>query len=368
VSGEIQLPACTIDERRADLLSPSPPFVDLNAIDFVEVDPSDHRILRVTFLKPIPASGYGLPADPTKILIDGGTRVVGITAVSAAVESASVLRIDVDRGGDYSPYTLTLEAAQLDPAKRSTVFSFMAACPTDVDCRPAPCPPEALVEPQLDYLAKDYASFRQLLLDLLARLNPDWLERNPSDLGIALLELLAYTGDHLSYYQDAVATEAYLETVRTRISARRHARLIDYRMHDGRNAWAPVHLTVTADDTLPRGTALFTRITSPLPGDAAPPDPVIAPGSVSVDALERNPSLRGVRAFETAYTAALHVANNEIRAHTWGEDECCLPAGRRWPPATTSCSKRWSAHAPAQPPTRTRSAVSCSGSRASMTA
>jgi len=52
-------------------------------------------------------------------------------------------------------------------------------------------------------LAKDYSSFRRLLIDLIPQLNPNWLERNPSDLGIALLELLAYEGDYLSYFQDA---------------------------------------------------------------------------------------------------------------------------------------------------------------------
>src|SRR4029077_15545434 len=61
----------------------------------------------------------------------------------------------------------------------------------------------------------------------------DWRERHVPDLGIALVELLAYTGDYLSYYQDAVATEAYLETARQRISVRRHVRLVDYAMHEG---------------------------------------------------------------------------------------------------------------------------------------
>jgi hypothetical protein len=329
VTGELGIPACTVDERREALLSPSPPAVDLNGIDFVEVDAADHRILRVSFLKPIPAGGYGIPGDLTRVSIDGGTRIVGIEPMSATVESASVLRIDVDTGGDYSPYVLSLDAAGLDPVKRSTVFSFMASCPTDVDCRPAPCPPKVLAEPLLDYLAKDYESFRRLLLDLLPTLNPDWLERNPSDLGIALVELLAYTGDHLSYYQDAVANEAYLDTVRTRISARRHARLIDYRMHDGRNAWAAVHFTVNSTGTLPRGTALFTRISAPLRGSSSPPERVLAAGAITVDDLERDPSLAGVVAFETAYTAELHQANNEIRIHAWGDEECCLPAGTR---------------------------------------
>ena len=50
--------------------------------------------------------------------------------------------------------------------------------------------------PPIDYLAKDYASFRRLMLDRLALLVPDWRERNPADLGVALVELLAYAGDH----------------------------------------------------------------------------------------------------------------------------------------------------------------------------
>ena len=59
-----------------------------------------------------------------------------------------------------------------------------------------------------------------------------------------LAELIAYVGDHLSYQQDAVATEAYLETARSRISLRRHALLVDYRVHDGCNARAWVRLQV----------------------------------------------------------------------------------------------------------------------------
>ena len=72
---------------------------------------------------------------------------------------------------------------------------------------------------------------------------PDWKERHVPDIGITLVEVLAYVGDHLSYYQDAVATEAYLETARKRVSVKRHARLVDYVMHEGCNAraWVCVH-------------------------------------------------------------------------------------------------------------------------------
>jgi hypothetical protein len=332
VSDDLLIPTCEADERRADLVAPPPSgvtVVDLNGIDFVEVDPDDHRVLRVSFLKPLPPDAYGLPDHPReRIAVGGGTRIVGIRAVKAVRESSLVLRVEVDQGGDYSPYVLSLTADELDRVKRSVTFSFMASCPTDLDCRERrECPPEELEEPALDYLAKDYASFRRLLLDLLPQLDPGWVERNPADLGIALVELLAYHGDRLSYFQDAVANEAYLDTVRKRISARRHAHLIDYRMHDGRNAWAAAHVTVSATGQIPRGTALFTRILAPLRGQGAPPGVVLEAGRITVDDLAGSPGLAGVVAFETAHDAELHVENNEIRIHTFGEEDCCVESG-----------------------------------------
>jgi len=50
---------------------------------------------------------------------------------------------------------------------------------------------------------------------------PKWTGIDSSDLGLALLELLAYVGDQLSYYQDEIANEAYLSTARRRISTHR---------------------------------------------------------------------------------------------------------------------------------------------------
>jgi predicted phage baseplate assembly protein len=128
------------------------------------------------------------------------------------------------------------------------------------------CPPPERDEPEINYLARDYASFRQLILDRLALIMPDWQERHVPDLGITLVELLAYAGDHLSYYQDAVATEAYLDTARQRISVRRHARLMDYALHEGSNARAWVCLATDTDLTLdPATIALITGYNNALP-------------------------------------------------------------------------------------------------------
>src|SRR5690606_5996430 len=61
------------------------------------------------------------------------------------------------------------------------------------------------------------------------------------------------------YYQDAVAQEAYLGTARRRISVRRHARLVDYFLHEGCNARAFVCVNPPADLVLqPEEFALLT--------------------------------------------------------------------------------------------------------------
>jgi hypothetical protein len=104
--------------------------------------------------------------------------------------------------------------------------------------------------PEVNYLAKDYASFRRLMLDRLALLLPKGIQDQPADLQVALVELLAYTADHLSYYQDAVATEAYLGTARSRISLRRHARLLNYRLHEGCNARVWIYCEVTEEQNV----------------------------------------------------------------------------------------------------------------------
>lgn len=101
--------------------------------------------------------------------------------------------------------------------------------------------------PAIDYLSKDFASFRQVMLDRLSATLPQWEERHLPDLGMTLVDLLAYVGDYLSYYQDAVATEAYLGTARQRISVRRHARLLDYVLHEGCNARTWVHVEVQGE-------------------------------------------------------------------------------------------------------------------------
>ncbi len=66
----------------------------------------------------------------------------------------------------------------------------------------------------------------------LLREQPD-ADLSIADPTITVLELFAHAGDVLHYRLDRVATEAYLETARLRMSVKRHARLVDFALSDG---------------------------------------------------------------------------------------------------------------------------------------
>ena len=240
-----------------------------------------------------------------------------------------MLKVEVDQAGDFSLYTLRLVTdasddavpAGIDPQLAAVQFSFKVECPSPFDCAPQPvCPPAPMAVPDIDYLAKDYASFRRLMLDRMAVLMPAWKERNPADIGVMLVEALAYSADQLSYQQDAVATEAYLRTARKRISLRRHARLMDYFISEGCNARAWVHLQVSADvigvgpndPALPAGSKITTQI--------ARQEIIIADDPRVYEQAEV--------IFETLEPVQfLYVAHNEIEFYTWSDERCCLTKG-----------------------------------------
>jgi hypothetical protein len=347
-------PSCHDVARRGRLLEQKAQ----NGIDFIEFEeitgPPAKHILHVHFLLDLPADAHGLPADLSKLRVHGGTRITGIAVTRATRAGNQVLDVEVDQQGDYSPYLLAIGWSRDEPVLRRDdagmwrwdegawhydftqidrpfsvgPINFRPGCPIDFDCSPArDCPPGALPEPALDYLARDYASFRQLLLDLVAQRHPTWTERSPADIGMALVELFAYEGDHLSYFQDAIANETYLDTARQRVSAKRHAKLVDYQMHDGRNAWTFVHLEVTARGAMGPGQQLVTQITSPMRHELQAPGTLLKP--MVDDAYRTDAALAQVRVFETSATAAFDPLSNELYIHAWGNEQCCLPRGTR---------------------------------------
>lgn len=321
------------DDARRDAVRAKP---ELNGLDYLEVR-DDQTTLVVYFLGKAPGTfrkgqQESFAAYKARLKgywqLQGGRRIRNLIIQDADVtrndnpEMDDFVTLRVNQSGDFSTYTLRLVGLEgIDPFYDHIEFSFKVDCPNDLDCATdAACPPPQQAEPESNYLARDYASFRQLILDRLALIMPDWQERHVPDIGIALVELLAYTGDHLAYYQDAVATEAYLETARQRVSVRRHARLVDYRLHEGCAARAWLALTTNADEPLePRDIYFITGARGVTAFDRT---------ILAAEELQSVP-VSEYEVFEAVQTEQiqLQVAHNLIYFYTWGQGECCLPRG-----------------------------------------
>lgn len=307
-----------VDHRhRLQLLRALDPPV-VNGIDYLEIASKNQLKLKVVLVNP----AVGLSAAHCRI--SGGVRITNIKVVGFEADGRT-LTITVDHAGDFSWYLFELinpaapeqPPSDFDPCLSALRFSFKAQCPSEFDCADnSSCLPEQALEPLLDYLAKDYASFRRLLLDRMSQLLPQPVADQPADLTIAMVELLAYVGDQLSYYQDAVATEAYLGTARRRVSLRRHARLLDYPIDEGCNARVFIALGVAGgadNQQLPAGTPFLTR--------SEQGELVVGPHT-----LERLPDGE-TQVFESCHDLLLRAAHNQIPLHSWGAPHYCLPAG-----------------------------------------
>ncbi|HJP92685.1 MAG TPA: putative baseplate assembly protein [Pyrinomonadaceae bacterium] len=311
-----------LDERRRQLVR-NQADGGLNGIDYVEiVENTGQRLLCVHFFGELPS------LVRANVRIEGGSRIRDIKVLdvephgSDDPEHHDCLRIEVDRAGDFSCYKVCLYEVDdeglttneplkgFDPRYMCAEFSFKGECPSDLDCQnESICLPVVTPAPEINYLAKDYASFRQLIFDRLSMVTPDWQERHVPDIGVALVEVLAYTGDYLSYYQDAVATEAYLNTARQRISVRRHARLVDYFIHEGCNARAWIAIEFKADNNLNDPNLTYRDI-------------YFTAGPDDADAIVFEPLVQ-----DPGAPIQLFPAHNEIHFYTWGNEECCLPKG-----------------------------------------
>jgi hypothetical protein len=248
-------------ERLAALLEST----TLNGIDFVEVASDDQTNLVVHFLNTVPVTF-------TDVTITRGEKppTVPVTpgAMTADPDGRPLLALTTPFAGDFSYYELRIASPELDPFYAAVRFSFKARCPSDLDCacQEPDCSPPGGPAPPIDYLAKDFDSFKRALEDYSSVAYPDWHERAEADLGVVLLELMASVGDDLSYLQDRVSAEATLPTATQRRSVTRHARLVDYEPRPNTSATVTVQVDV-ASGPLPAG----TLVTAPAPDGGAIP-------------------------------------------------------------------------------------------------
>ena len=298
----------------------------VTGIDFVYVH-SSQVTLDVFFLRDpatlaAPLIGT-IAANQVRIRSTSGGPVpeVPVTGTAWTVsDGRDVLRLTTAFPGGFTLYRLAIADARIDDYYNDVVFSFKAACPTEFDCKPGPhvCAPDAVVDFPVNYLARDFWSFRRALLDFASERYPEWQDRLEADAGVMLAEVMSAMGDELAYNQDRIAREAYLESASERRSLRRHARLVDYQISDGRGATTWVDLTMQAGAAvnIPGGTQVWAL------------EPLVA-GKPAADrrAASRVVFEVGRGLVDRGVLFNVDAARNSFAAHLFDEDDLCLPAG-----------------------------------------
>ena len=246
----------------------------LTGIDFIQVvEPLVQTLLRVFFV--VEPSALDVPMiDPAVLVPPMGGQQAGPPVPEAALgveivstETGRVVEIDslawrlvrapagirlaleisVAEPGDFSVHRLSIDDARVDSFFNDVAFSFKQGCPSVFDCR-RDCQPEAeeMVDFPVDYLARDFHSFRRALLDFAAERYAHWSEPLEADQAVMLMEIMAALGDEFAYTQDRYAREATLETAMQRRSRSALARLVDYFPDPGNAAETELAIWVAA--------------------------------------------------------------------------------------------------------------------------
>jgi hypothetical protein len=238
--------------------------------------------------------------------ISGGTRLragpsVGQVRVNQVLAGSvpNQLRLVVTPIGDYSSYTLTTNFAGIDPLLSEIDFKFRPAC-FNLDCAGNESFAAPASVPDIDYLAKDFDSFKHTLITAMQQRVPNWQPTSEADLDQVLIDLIAADADELSDFQDRTLNEAFLATARKRVSLARHARLMDYHIHQGNQASSWLALSVQATTIVPARTGIWTGI---------------------------HWQDKGSQAFVTRSDVSCNPLLNRLQLYSWGGSVTALDAG-----------------------------------------
>ena len=286
----------------------------LNGIDFVEISNPDQKTLLVHFINQVELDATTV----TDITIAGGETIptvkINNSIWSKDAAGDIFLTLTVDQPGDFSRYILTLKSDKLDRFFAEVSFSFKALCDSTLDCitPPVDCPTLPDDRPPIDYLAKDFLSFRQALFDFSALRYPDWQERSEADFGVMFIEALCALADDLSYTQDRIAAETSLDTATQRRSIVRHARLVDYEPKPATAARVWLQLDVVSSP-IPTGLVVT----------ASSPDGATIYFETGTGLVEQK---TGKLSLQT-YLVDARWNRNNIRPYWWDDSQRCLQHG-----------------------------------------
>ena len=257
-----------LEERARDLLARGANGFRLAYLTLDPGDPPLFAWLDVEFI-----NGNALGALPPRevFVVEGRVRRhaagVAVTEVQADPGgNPNALRLKLAPIGDYATYTLSTRVATptpapapagnalplaMDPLFNALPFKFRPGC-FNLSCAPDQgTPPRTDSAPAIDYLARDYDSFRHVLMAAMAARVPGWAPTSEADLDQVLIDLVAARGDELADAHDRVLAERAIGTARKRVSLARHARLVDYQVHQGNQATTTVAVHVAGQPDLP---------------------------------------------------------------------------------------------------------------------
>lgn len=253
-----------LEERASDLLARGANGFRLAYVTLDATDPPLFAWLDVEFI-----NANALAALPPReaFVVQGRVRrhAPGVSVTEVHPDpggNPAGLRLKLEPVGDYATYILTTSAAGLtapddaltaamDPLFNALPFKFRPGC-FNISCAPdAGGPPRNDTAPAIDYLARDYDSFRHVLMAAMAARVRNWAPTSEADLDQVLIDLVAARGDELADAHDRVLAERGMATARQRVSLARHSRLVDYHIHQGNQATTTVALHVAAATDLP---------------------------------------------------------------------------------------------------------------------
>jgi hypothetical protein len=168
----------------------------------------------------------------------------------------------------------------------------------------------AILPTSLDYTDRDFDSLLARLRNLISSVFPEWTDGQVANFGNILVELYAFVGDVLTYYQDNQAGESRVATAQLRKNLIALAKLVNYEPSSASASTVDETFTLSAamagTVTLPAGTKVLTKeITNPIKYQLLA-DLIFAPGQTQQTASVENSE------FQTSTFASTGVADQVL--------------------------------------------------------
>ena len=109
---------------------------------------------------------------------------------------------------------------------------------------------------------RDYEGYKYDMIKKLKKKVPEYTDFSESDMGIVLIELLANQLDMLSYYQEVIAGENFLDTAQERESVVKKCRTLGYKLKESTpSVFKQVFEIMPSKDNfiIPKGTQILTE-------------------------------------------------------------------------------------------------------------